>query len=120
MDIGEGVVVMGLLKVDGVQNLDPVPVALQELSTFQNDCAFRISHHEGSRIGFGRALHQIGLQPKASFTAAGTADDKHVFIAGGLGVLGTAVHGEALRLGENDIILKHGVHVGLDVSRGAP
>ena len=40
MDIGKRVVMHGLAEVDGVENLDPIPFPLQELSAFDEDAAF--------------------------------------------------------------------------------
>ena len=65
-------------------------------------------------------LHQIGLEPEAGLAGAGTADDQHVFVAGILGVLGAAGHGEPFGLGQNDIILEHRVDVGGNIVMGAP
>ena len=60
------------------------------------------------------------LEPEPGLAAAGAADDQHVLVPGGLGVLGAAVHGEALRPCQDDIVLKHGVRERLDVLRAAP
>ena len=35
-------------------------------------------------------LHQVGLEPEAGLAGAGTADDQHIFVAGGLGGLGVS------------------------------
>ena len=43
-----------------------------------------------------------------------------VFVPRGFRVLGSAVHGQPLRLGENDVVGKGGVYIGLDVLRVAP
>ena len=65
-------------------------------------------------------LHQIGLEPEPGLAAARTADDQHVLVAGILGVLGAAGHGEALGLGQNDVVLEHRVDVGGNIVVGAP
>ena len=65
-------------------------------------------------------LHQVGLEPEPGLAGAAAADDQHVFIAGILGVLGAAGHGEAFGLGQNDVILEHRVHVGGNIVVGAP
>ena len=41
MDIGEGVIVHRLLKVDGVENLDVVAVLQKGVATLNHDAAFR-------------------------------------------------------------------------------
>ena len=65
-------------------------------------------------------LHQIRLDEKSRFTAAGAADNQHIFIAG-IGWIGdTGRHGKPFGLGENDVFFKLGVHEGLYVLRGAP
>ena len=40
-----------------------------------------------------------------------TADHQHIFVPGGLGVFGPVVHGEAFRLGQEDVVVKHRVDV---------
>ena len=65
-------------------------------------------------------LHQVGLHEKARLAAAGTADDKDIFIPGVLRLLWAAVHGQPLRLRQNDVVLKYRVDVGLDVLRRCP
>ena len=66
------------------------------------------------------ALEERRLDKEPCLSAAGTANDQNVFIPGILGFLGTARHGEAFCLGENDVILECGVDIGGDVGRGAP
>ena len=53
-------------------------------------------------------LHQIRLQPKPRFAAAGTADDQHVFVPSSLGIGRAVVHGEHFRLGGSMIVLSVG------------
>ena len=45
---------------------------------------------------------------------------QYVFVSRRFRVLGSAVHGQPLRLGENDVVGKGGVYIGLDVLRVAP
>ena len=66
------------------------------------------------------ALEQVGLDIEPRFATAGTADDQGALISSILGFLGTARHGEAFCLSENDVILECGVDIGGDVGRGAP
>ena len=66
------------------------------------------------------ALHEIGFNEKARLAAAGAADDQHVFIPRRLRVFGTIVHGQALGLGENDVVLKGRIDIGGNVGGGSP
>ena len=65
-------------------------------------------------------MHEIWLNEKPRLAAAGAAHHQHVFVPRGFRVLGSAVHGQPLRLGENDVVGKGGVYIGLDVLRVAP
>ena len=65
-------------------------------------------------------MHEVGLDEKPRLAAAGAAHHQHVFVARCLWVLGSAVHGQPLRLGENDVVGKGGVYIGLDVLSVAP
>ena len=60
-------------------------------------------------------LHQIRFEPEAGLTGTGAADHQHIFVSGGLGALGVAVHGQALGFGQNHIVLEHRVDVGLSL-----
>ena len=136
MDIGKRVVMHGLAEVDGVENLDAVRfinhlplgvpqrlsmlvpfgcAALEQPAAFHQDGALGVCDHIGAVH-----LHQVRFQPESGFTGTGTADYQHIFVSGSLGVLGAAGHGEALGLGQNDVIIEHRVHVGGDIVVGAP
>ena len=65
-------------------------------------------------------MHEVGLDEKPRLAAAGAAHHQHVFVARCLWVLGSAVHAQPLRLGENDVVGKGGVYIGLDVLSVAP
>ena len=65
-------------------------------------------------------LHQVGLDKKSRLAAAGTADHQHIFVPGGLGVFGPAVHRQPFGLREQDVVFKYGVDVGVDVLCSAP
>ena len=65
-------------------------------------------------------LHQVGFQPEAGLTGTGAANHQHIFVSGGLWVLGAAVHGQAFGLGQQDVVFKLGVDVGGNVLGGAP
>ena len=79
-----------------------------------------VCNNEADGIGLGCALHEVGLQPKSRFSAAGTADDKHVFVPRRLGVFRTVVHGKPLCLGQDDVVFKSRIDVGLDVRGCSP
>ena len=68
----------------------------------------------GDNVGTVK-LHEVWLNEKPRLAAAGAAHHQHVFVPRGFRVLGSAVHGQPLRLGENDVVGKGGVSVGLDV-----
>ena len=65
-------------------------------------------------------MEQIWFNPKSRFTAAGAAHNEHIFIARRFGVFGAAGHGEALGLGQNDVIFKLGVYIRLNIFGIAP
>ncbi len=65
-------------------------------------------------------LHEVGLDEKPRLAAAGAAHHQYVLVPRGFRVLGSAVHGQPLRLGENDVVGKGGVYIGLDVLCVAP
>ena len=65
-------------------------------------------------------LHQVRFQPEPGLTGTGAADDQHIFVSGGFGVFGAAVHGQALRLGQDYIVLEHRVNVRCDILLVAP
>ena len=65
-------------------------------------------------------LHQVGFQPESGLTGTGAADHQNIFVSGGLGVLGAAIHGQALGFGQNHIVLEYRVDVGCNVLMGSP
>lgn len=65
-------------------------------------------------------MEQIGLQPKAGLARAAAADDQDIFVPRRFWVFGAAVHRQPLRLRENDVVLKCGIDVELDVLGGSP
>ena len=65
-------------------------------------------------------MEQIGLQPKAGLARTAAADDQDIFVPRRFWVFGAAVHRQPLRLRENDVVLKCGIDVGLDVLGGSP
>ena len=81
--------------------------------------AYSITVRIGDNVGTVK-LHEVGLDEKPRLAAARAAHHQHVFVARCLWVFGSAVHGQPLRLGENDVVGKGGVSVGLDVLGGSP
>ena len=65
-------------------------------------------------------MHEVWLDKKARFAAAGAADDQHVFIPRRPRVFGTIVHGQALGLREDDVVLEYRVDIRRDVLMRAP
>ena len=120
MDVGEGVIVHTLGKIDGVEYLDAVVVLLQQFAALDHDTAFWVGDDERNRIVFRLALHEVWLDKKARFAAAGAADDQHVFIPRRPRVFGTIVHGQALGLREDDVVLEYRVDIRRDVLMRAP
>src|SRR5699024_11067143 len=89
--------------------------ALKHFAALHQDGAFWVCHHIGAVH-----LHQVRFQPEAGLAGTGATDHQHIFVSGGLGVLGAAVHGQALGFSQNHIVLEHRVDVGCDVLMGAP
>ena len=56
---------------------------------------------------------------KSCLTGAGTANNQHIFIDIVLGVL-VAAHHDALGLRQEDVLVKLGVDIGLNVLRCSP
>ena len=79
---------------------------LHQPAALDQETSFRVSDHIGTV-----ELHELRLHKEPRFTGAGTADDQHVFVPGGLGVFGAVVHGEAFRLGQENVVIKHRVDV---------
>ena len=68
----------------------------------------------------GSTLHQVGFQPEPGFAGTRAANDKDILISGGFGVGRAVVHGQALRLGEDDVVFKHRVSKRLNILCCAP
>ena len=81
---------------------------------------FGVCYHEADRILLGCALHQIWFQPDPGLTGTRAADDKNILISGSFGICWPVVHGQAFCLGEDDVISKHRVDIGLDVLSCTP
>ena len=73
----------------------------------------------GDNVGTVK-LHEVGLDEKPRLAAAGAAHHQYVLVPRRFRVLGSAVHGQPLRLGENDVVGKGGVYIWLDVLRVSP
>ena len=74
-----------------------------------------VCHHIGAVH-----LHQVRFQPEPGLTGTGAADHQNIFVSGGLGVLGAAIHGQAFRFRQNHIVLEYRVDVGCNVLMGSP
>ena len=120
VNVSEGIVMHTLLEVDGIQDLQSVSEVEQHLTAFGYDTALGIRHDKTDRILFRCALHQVRFEPEPGFTGATATNNQHVFITRCSGVSGTVVHGQALRLGEYDVILKLRVHIRSDILSGSP
>ena len=46
VDIGKGVVVHGLVEIDGVHRLNEVPLLCKGMSALVNETSFRVRNHE--------------------------------------------------------------------------
>ena len=115
MNIGEGVIVHGLLEVDGVEDLDVIAALQQSVSALDDDAALGI----GDNIA-GVHLEQVGLQPEAGLTGARAADDQNILVSGVGGVLRSVGHHQMLCPGEDDIVLEFGISERLDVLGRTP
>ena len=106
----------GLGKINAIKNLDFISTLfLQEIAHLPEDAAFWIDHHIR-----GMGLKKLGREPEPGFARAGRSDDTGVEVAGIGRDLRAGVHGEKLRPGENDIVLKLWIDKRLDVFRPAP
>ena len=88
---------------------------LEHFSALHQNGSLRVSHDVAAVH-----LHQIRFEPEAGLAGTGAADHQHIFVSGGLGVLGAAVHGQALGFGQNHIVLEHRVDVGCNILTGSP
>ena len=120
VDISEGVLVHGLLEVDGIEDFKLVLESQEHLTALGNDAALGISNDKTDRVFLGSALHEIGCQPEAGRTGAASADNQHILVSCGFGIRRPIIHGQAFRLGEDEIVCEHRVNIGLYVSLGAP
>ena len=115
VDIVEGVVVHRLLEIDGVEYFYAIIFLQKCVSDFKNRSTFRVCQNVGTVH-----LQKIRLNEISSLTTAGAAHNEYIFIARRFGVFGAAGHGEALGLGQNDVILKLGVYIRLNIFGIAP
>jgi len=65
-------------------------------------------------------LHKVGLYEKAGLAAAGTADNKNVFVSCILRLLRAAAHHQPFGLRQQHVIFKNGVDIRLYILRTAP
>ena len=90
------------------------------LKEFDNDAALGVSHNKADRVFFGSALHEVGFQPEAGLAGATSADNQHILVSCGFGIRRPIIHGQACRLGEDDIVCEHRGNIRRYVSLGAP
>ena len=88
---------------------------LEHFSALHQNGSLRVCDHIGTVH-----LHQIRFEPEAGLTGTGAANHQHIFVSGGLWVLGAAVHCQALRFRQNHIVLEYRVDVGCNVLMGSP
>ena len=126
----------GLLEVDSIEDFNPIrfvndlaalilhglsvliqlgSAPLEHLAALHQNGAFGVCDHIGAVH-----LHQVWLEPEAGLTGTGAANHQHIFVSGGLWVLGAAVHCQALRFRQNHIVLEHRVDVGCNILTGSP
>lgn len=98
-----------LSEIDGVKDPNAVSILQKGLAAVDYDIAFGVSNHKRAPLRFG-TLHDVRLDEKACFAAAGTADDKHVLVPRVFGIRRAAAHGQALRLGQDDVVPRVSVH----------
>ena len=65
-------------------------------------------------------MHEVRFDEKPCLARAGTADDEDVLVSRILRLLGAAVHGQRLGLGEDNVVGKLVIHIGLDVLWPSP
>lgn len=94
-----------LLKIDGVENLDAIPLFQKSVAALNNDRSLRVSDNIGTV-----ALEQIRFQPESGLAGTGTAHNQHILIPGILGVGRTIGHHQPLCLRQNNIVLKLRCH----------
>jgi len=108
-DIRKRVVVHGLFETDDIENPHVISGSSKHLSALRNQRPLGVSNHKRTPLRLG-TLHDVRLDEKACFAAAGTADDKHVLIPRVFGIRRAAAHGQTLRLGQDDVVPRVSVH----------
>ena len=114
-DIGKGVVLHALGKVDRIQHLDLILRPLQELAALHQQSPFRVGHNIA-----GMELHQVGFHKKPRLAASAAADYQHVFISRVFWIFGAVGHHQPFRLGQDHVVVKDRIDVGLYICRLAP
>ena len=105
VNVGEGVIVHGLLEVDRVEDFDFVVIAFKQLANLADHAALGVGYDVGAVH-----LHKVGFEEEPRLTGTRTADDKHVLVSCVLGFFGSVRHHKAFRLRKDDVVFKHGVH----------
>ena len=65
-------------------------------------------------------LHKVWLYEKPCLAAAGTADNKDVFVPCVFGLLRAAANHQPFGLRQNDVVLKYRVNIGFYILCAAP
>ena len=60
------------------------------------------------------------MKVRVSFTGTASADNQHILVSCCFGVRRSIIHGQAFRLGKDDIVCEHRVNIGCYVSLSAP
>ena len=81
--------------------------------------AYSITVRVGNNIAAVH-LHKVGLYEKAGLAAAGTADNKNVFVSCILRLLRAAAHHQPFSLCQQHVIFKNGVDIRFYILRAAP
>jgi len=84
VNVGEWVIVHGLLEVDRVEDFDFVVVAFKQLANLADHAALGVGYDVGAVH-----LHKVGFEEEPRFTGTRTADDKHIFVSCVLWLFGT-------------------------------
>ena len=104
-----------LLKIDRIEDLDPVLCPDKCVSDLYQGRTFRVSQNVGTV-----KLKQVGLDPETGLAAAGSADDQDVLVSGVGRILRPVAHHEPFRPCQDHVVLKYRIHERLDILRTSP
>ena len=115
VNIQKRVIVHAFLKIDRVQDADLISFLSQKSAAANNQVAFGISHNIRAV-----ALQKIRQDKESGFSAAGAADDQHVFIPRIGRILRPVGKHQAFRLCQDDVLTEVVVHKRLNIFGCAP